>query len=53
MFPLPTPDDQRALIDALETARADAKGLRAEAATVRAAARVAFEEAVYERPEAV
>ncbi len=46
-FPLPPLDDQHALIDALEAGRAAAKGLRAEAAAVRAAARAAFEEAVY------
>jgi hypothetical protein len=46
-FPLPPLDDQRTLIDALETGRAAAKGFRAEAAAIRATARVAFEKAVY------
>jgi type I restriction enzyme S subunit len=46
-FPLPPLDDQRTLIEALDTARAAAKGLRAEAVAVRTAARVEFEEAVY------
>jgi type I restriction enzyme S subunit len=36
-FPLPPAEDQRTLIDALETARESAKGLRAEAVEIRAA----------------
>jgi type I restriction enzyme S subunit len=47
VFPLPPLDDQLTLIEALETTRAAAKGLRAEAAAARAGARAAFEEAVY------
>ena len=47
IFPLPPLEDQRALIDAFASRRADAKGLRAEAAAERAAARIAFEQTVY------
>jgi type I restriction enzyme S subunit len=47
VFPLPPLDDQLTLIEALETTRAAAKGLRAEAAAARVGARAAFEEAVY------
>jgi type I restriction enzyme S subunit len=46
-FPLPALDDQRALIDALEIWQVEAARLRAEAAAIRDAARVAFEKAVY------
>jgi type I restriction enzyme S subunit len=46
-FPVPPIDDQRTLITALDTARATAKDLLAEAAAVRAAARLTFEQAVY------
>ena len=45
-FPLPPLDDQRTLIEALEAARAAAKGMRAEAAALRAAARREFEWAI-------
>ena len=46
-FPLPPPDDQRSLITALKAGRAEASGLRAEAAAARANAWRAFEASVY------
>lgn len=46
-FPLPPPDDQRSLITALNAGRAEAAGLRAEAAAARANAWRAFEASVY------
>jgi type I restriction enzyme S subunit len=48
-FPLPLAPltEQHKLVETLELGRAAATGLRAEATTIRAAARVAFEEAVY------
>jgi type I restriction enzyme S subunit len=46
-FPLPPGDDQHALIDALEAGRGEAARLRAEAIAARAAARSAFEAALY------
>lgn len=46
-FPLPPPDDQLALMTTLNTGRAEAAGLRAEAAATRANARRAFEASVY------
>ncbi len=52
-FPLPPIDDQRALIIALNSGRAEAARLRSEAATARASAWAAFEGAVYaEEPTA-
>ncbi|HEY3911802.1 MAG TPA: hypothetical protein VGM07_18225 [Stellaceae bacterium] len=47
-FPLPPLEDQGVLIQALETSRATAKGLRAEAAAIRATARGIFESAIYD-----
>ncbi len=46
-FPLAPLSEQDKLVETLELGRAAAMGLRAEAAAVRAAARVAFERAVY------
>jgi type I restriction enzyme, S subunit len=46
-FPLPPIDDQRTLIDALNSGRAEAAALRAEAAATRAGAWLAFEASVY------
>ena len=50
-FPLPPPDDQRALIKALTAGRAAAAGLRAEAAAARTDAWRAFEASVYAASE--
>lgn len=46
-FPLPPIDDQRTLIDALGSGRAEAAALRAEAAAIRTNAWHAFEASVY------
>jgi hypothetical protein len=46
-FPLPPRDDQRSLITALNAGRAEAAGLRAEAAAARINAWRAFEASVY------
>ena len=47
-FPLPPPAIQAALVAALDAGRAIAARLRAEAATARTAARLAFEASVYD-----
>lgn len=46
-FPLPPPDEQRSLIAVLKAARAEAAGLRAEAAARRTKAWIEFEASVY------